>query len=76
MPHAWEAYGQKKKELLYQYRPLLVKQLRHLLYWLLCKKITVKYTHTVLLLRISTSGPRQFCHVFFSFHIHMLQAKD
>lgn len=65
MPHAWEAYGQKKKkkkkkELLYQYRPLLVKQLRHLLYWLLCKKITVKYTHTVLLLCICTSGPRQF----------------
>lgn len=60
MPHAWEAYGQKEKELLYQYRPLLVKQLRHLLYWLLGKKITVKYTLTVLLLCICTSGPRQF----------------
>lgn len=42
----------REKELLYQYRPLLVKQLPHLLYWLLCKKITVKYTHTVLLLCI------------------------
>lgn len=65
MPHAWEAYGQKKpkklnKELLYQFRPLLVKQMQHLLYWLLCKKVTVKYTYNELLLCICMSGPHQF----------------
>lgn len=43
MPHAWEAYGQEKK--FYQYRPLLVKQLQHLLYWLLCKKRLLVNTH-------------------------------
>lgn len=46
MPHAWEAHGQKgggrggKK-----YRPLLVKQLQRLLYWLLCKKRLLLNTH-------------------------------
>lgn len=52
MPHAWEAHGQKegrgvknKTKKIYKYRPLPVKQLQRLLYWLLCKKKLLLNTH-------------------------------
>lgn len=47
MPHAWEAHGQKggRGKINYKYRPLLVKQLQRLLYWLLCKKSLLLNTH-------------------------------
>lgn len=70
MPHAWEAYGQKKKRTALSIPPSTGKTTATSTVLTALQKITVKYTHTVLLLCICTSGPRQFCNVFF--HIHML----